>query len=103
MYDSANVRVSGSVWDISANLSVPVISLHPDAVPLLDPGSLGRMMGLFHSFQPKEGNGLLPASACSAQSIPFHGAMFIYDPVGHRGVRCRRAVSGRCIRSVQRY
>ena len=33
----------------------PVISLHTLLFRLLDQRSLGRMMGLFHPFQPKDG------------------------------------------------
>ena len=49
------------------SMSPPVMSLHPDGARLLDPGSLGRMIGLFHPFQPKGGHGWHDASAYQVQ------------------------------------
>ena len=63
------------------------MSLHSRPSHLLDPGSLGRMMGLFHPFQPKEGYGSLGASACSALIKQFHWQR-------RRGVSMRRMLLG---------
>ena len=48
---------------------------HPDPSPQLDAGSLGRMMGLFHPFQPKEGDGSLTASACRSMKLVKRGGI----------------------------
>ena len=79
----------------AVNVASCHVAPHTRPSHLLDAGCRGRMMGLFHPFQPKEGHGSRTASACQSARFTLFSRSSTWRPgmcqaqrrgllVGHR-------------------